>query len=79
LIMDLLLHLHEILIMIIQAKSLSLGGGTPATHSSIHHILSVLCISMFRFLFLRCSCSYFCFPKHKKTKNISVVSLCLPL
>jgi hypothetical protein len=29
--------------------------------------------------FLCCSCSYFCFPKHKKTKNISVVSLCLPL
>jgi hypothetical protein len=25
-----------------------------------------------------CSCSYFCFPKHKKTKNISVVSICLP-
>jgi hypothetical protein len=28
--------------------------------------------------FLYCSCSYFYFPKHKKTKNISVVSLCLP-
>jgi hypothetical protein len=28
---------------------------------------------MFRFLY--CSSSYFCFPKHKKTKNISVVSL----
>jgi hypothetical protein len=28
--------------------------------------------------FLCCSCSYFYFPKHKKTKNISVVSLCLP-
>jgi hypothetical protein len=37
-------------------------------------------ISMFRFLsFLCCSCSYFYFPKHKKTKNISIVSLCLPL
>jgi hypothetical protein len=24
------------------------------------------------------SCFYFCFPKHKKTKNISVVSLYLP-
>jgi hypothetical protein len=56
-----------------------LGGGTPTTHSSIHHILSVLCTSMFRFLSLCCSCSYFCLPKHKKTKNISVVSLCLPL
>jgi hypothetical protein len=28
--------------------------------------------------FLYCSLSYFYFPKHKKTKNISVVSLCLP-
>jgi hypothetical protein len=28
--------------------------------------------------FLYCSCSYFFFPKHKKTKNISVVSLRLP-
>jgi hypothetical protein len=28
--------------------------------------------------FLYCSRSYFYFPKHKKTKNISVVSLCLP-
>jgi hypothetical protein len=31
----------------------------------IHVLLSFLC----------CSCSYFYFPKHKKTKNISVVSL----
>jgi hypothetical protein len=28
--------------------------------------------------FCCCSCSYFYFPKHKKTKNIFVVSLCLP-
>jgi hypothetical protein len=28
--------------------------------------------------FLCCSCFYFYFPKHKKTKNISVVSPCLP-
>jgi hypothetical protein len=27
-----------------------LGGGTPTIHSSTYHILSVLCISMFRFL-----------------------------
>jgi hypothetical protein len=27
--------------------------------------------------FLYCSCSIVYFPKHKKTKNISVVSLCL--
>jgi hypothetical protein len=29
--------------------------------------------------FLCCSCSYFYFPKYKKTKNISVVSLCFLL
>jgi hypothetical protein len=57
-----------------------LGGGIPTSHSSIHYILSELCISMFHFisfslLFLFC----FYFPKHKKTKNISVVSLCLLL
>jgi hypothetical protein len=28
-----------------------LGGGTPTIHSSTYHILLVLCISMFRFLF----------------------------
>jgi hypothetical protein len=28
--------------------------------------------------FLYCSCSIVYFPKHKKTKNISVISLCLP-
>jgi hypothetical protein len=50
-----------------------LGGGTPTIHSSTYHILLVLCIFMFCFLY--CSRSYFCFPKHKKTKNISVVSL----
>jgi hypothetical protein len=60
------------------AKSLSLGGGMPTIHSSTYYIFLVLCISMFRFLFFDCSCSYYYFPKHKKTKNISVVSLCLP-
>jgi hypothetical protein len=50
-----------------------LGGGTPMIHSSTYYILSVLCISMFRFLY--CSHFYFFFPKHKKTKNISIVSL----
>jgi hypothetical protein len=49
--------------------------GTPMIHSSTYHILSVLCISMFHFLCY--SCSYFYFPKHKKTKNISVISLSL--
>jgi hypothetical protein len=52
-----------------------LGGGTPTMHSSTYYILSDLCLSMFRLLY--CSSSYFCFPKHKKTKNIYVVSFCL--
>jgi hypothetical protein len=59
------------------AKSLSLGGGTLTMHSSTYYILSDLCISMFRLLY--CSSSYFCFPKHKRTKNISVVSFYLVL
>ena len=74
----------------IQAKSLSLGGGTPTIHSSTYHILSDLCISIFRFLlflFLFSFCFCFCFhlrfcfyfPKHKKSKNIFVVSLGLLL
>src|SRR3954452_8564724 len=29
-----------------------LGGGTPTSRSSMHHILSELCISIFRFLLL---------------------------
>ena len=29
-----------------------LGGGIPTSHSSIHHILLELCISMIRFLFI---------------------------
>jgi hypothetical protein len=57
-----------------------LGGGMPTTHSSIHHILSVLCISMFHFLSLSLLfLFYFCFLKHKKTKNISIIYLCLLL
>jgi hypothetical protein len=58
-----------------------LGGGTSTIHSSIYHILLVLCIYMLRFLFFLfvASCFYFCFPKHKKAKNISVVSLYFPL
>jgi hypothetical protein len=45
----------------------------PTIHSSTDYILSVLCVSMFRFLY--CSSFYFCFPKHKKTKNISTFGL----
>jgi hypothetical protein len=51
-------------------KSLSLGEGMLTTHSSIHHILSVLCISMFHFLsFSLLFLFYFCFPQHKMTKK----------
>jgi hypothetical protein len=61
-------------------KSLSLRGGMSTTHSSIHHIMSVLCISKFCFLpFSLLFLFYSCFPKHKKTKNIFVISLCLLL
>jgi hypothetical protein len=57
-----------------------LGGGIPISHSFIYHILSELCISMFRFLsFSLLFLFYFYFPKHKKTKNISIISLCLLL
>jgi hypothetical protein len=48
-------------------KSLSLGGGTPMIHSSTYHILSVLCISMFRLLY--CSCSYFLLSKTQKDQK----------
>jgi hypothetical protein len=57
-----------------------LGGGIPTSHSFIHHILSVLCISMLHFLsFSLLFLFYFCFPKPKNTKNIFVISLCLLL
>jgi hypothetical protein len=55
-----------------------LGGGTPRTHSSTHHTFGTLYIHV-SLSFSLCSCFYFCFPKHKKTKNIFIVSLCLPL
>jgi hypothetical protein len=55
-----------------------LGGGTLMIHSSTYHILSVLCISMFRFLFFVVLILISAFQNVKKTKNISVVSLCLP-
>jgi hypothetical protein len=48
-------------------KSPSLGGGTLTIHSSTYHILSVLCISMFHFLY--CSCSYFHFSNTQKDQK----------
>jgi hypothetical protein len=45
-----------------------LGGGMPTIHSSIYHILSVLCISMFRFLFLVVLVLISTFQKTKRPK-----------
>ena len=58
-----------------------LGGRyTDITLSFTYHILSLPCLSVFLFLsFSLLFMFYFCFPKHKNTKNISVVSLCLSL
>jgi hypothetical protein len=54
-------------------------GGRYADDSLIYisYFVGTLYIHVL-FSFLYCSHSYFYFPKHKKTKNISVVSLCLP-
>jgi hypothetical protein len=56
-----------------------LGGGTLTIHSSTYHILSVLYIFKFHFLsFSLLLLFLFLLSKTQKTKNISVVSLCLP-
>jgi hypothetical protein len=54
-------------------------GGRYADDSLIYisYFVGTLCIHV-SLSFLYYSCSYFFFPKHKKTKNIFVVSLCLP-
>jgi hypothetical protein len=54
-------------------------GGRYANDSLIYisYFVGTLYIHV-SFSFLYCSHSYFFFPKHKKTKNIYVVSLCLP-
>ena len=44
-----------------------LGGGTPMIRSSTHHILSDLCIFMFRFLYCPRSCFHF-FQNTKRPK-----------
>jgi hypothetical protein len=54
-----------------------LGGRyTDDSLSYISHFVGPLYIHVS--LSFVVSRSYFSFPKHKKTKNISVVSLCLP-
>src|SRR4051794_3967830 len=58
-------------------KNPKLGGRyTDIIRLSTHHILSGFCISIFCFLLL--FLFHFYFLKHKKTKNISVVSLHSP-
>jgi hypothetical protein len=98
LIMDLLLHLHESLIMIMPPMThqpraitsvgidLHLGekpklGGRYADNSLIYTSYSVgtlyihVLFLSFSLLFL----FYSCFPKHKKTKNIFIISFCFLL
>jgi hypothetical protein len=55
-------------------------GGRYADDSLIYisYFVGTLYIHV-SFSFLCCSYSYFYFPKYKKTKNISVDSLCLSL
>jgi hypothetical protein len=55
-------------------------GGRYADDTLIYisYFVGTLYIHVSLSSFFYCSCSYFYFPKHKKTKNISVVSLCLP-
>jgi hypothetical protein len=54
-------------------------GGRYADDSLIYisYFVDILYIHVL-LSFLYYSCSYFYFSNHKKTKNISVVSLCLP-
>jgi hypothetical protein len=54
-------------------------GGRYANDSLIYILYFVSTLYIHVLLsFLYCSRSYFFFPKHKKTKNISVISPCLP-
>jgi hypothetical protein len=56
-------------------------GGRYADDSLIYisYFVGSLYIHVSLSFYLVASCFYFCFPKHKKTKNISVVSLYLVL
>jgi hypothetical protein len=53
-----------------------LGGGTPTIHSSIYNILSVLCISMFCFLFFSMIVLVL-ISTFQNTKNSKNILLCL--
>jgi hypothetical protein len=56
-------------------------GGRYADGSLIYisYFVGSLYIHVSLSFYFVASCFYFCFPKHKKTKNIFVVSLCLVL
>jgi hypothetical protein len=56
-------------------------GGRYADDSLIYisYFVGSLYIHVSLSFYFVASCVYFCFPKHKKTKNISVVSLYLVL
>jgi hypothetical protein len=56
-------------------------GGRYADDALIYilYLVDSLYIHVSLSFYLVASCFYFCFPKHKKTKNISVVSLYLVL
>jgi hypothetical protein len=56
-------------------------GGRYADNSLIYtsYFVGTLYIHVSFFYFSLLFLFYFCFPKHKKTKNISVISLCLLL
>jgi hypothetical protein len=67
-IMLLMIHQPGVLTSIGIDLHLSLGGGIPTTHSSIHRILSGLCISMFCFLSFSLLFLFF-FQLSKKQKD----------
>jgi hypothetical protein len=86
LIMIMLMMIHQLGVPTIVGIDLHLGqkpklGGRYTDNSLIYTSFPEgLCISMFCFLsFSLLFLFYFYFPKHKKTKNISIVSLCLLL
>jgi hypothetical protein len=57
-----------------------LGGRyTDDSLTYILYFVGPLYIHVLLSFYLVASCFYFCFPKHKKTKNISVVSFYLLL
>jgi hypothetical protein len=63
----------------LRPKSLSSGGGIPMIHSSIYHILSVLCISMCHIIFLMVLVLISTFQNTKRPKIFCCFSLFVSL